>query len=214
MNARYAWAGGEELLHLRPGDAATSVIVALPPFEEANRLRAIMADVARRLNARGLTVAMPDLPGTGESLVATADARLADWRAAFGAAAAALPGRTYGVGIRGGALIDVEAELAGRWLWSPQGGAALARELARLQQLGDGMIAGNAVSDELLAELAGAEPAVAGSLRTVRLASEAQPADRKLDAPPPWRRAEPDGDPALAALLADDIAEWIAACDA
>lgn len=218
MSDRYAWAGsgggGEELLHLLPGKASNSVIMALPPFEEANRTRALAATIARDLNARGLTVAIPDLPGTGESAATTIHARLIDWRAAHAAAARALPGRVHGIAIRAGALVDTDADLASRWLLSPQGGAALVRELERLRQLGDGLIAGNAVSDTMLDQLSEAELPVIGAIRTIRLASEAQPADRKVEAAPLWRRAEPDNDPALAALLAEDIAEWIAACEA
>ena len=212
MNQRYAWAGGEELLHLLPGNAQDSVIIALPPFEEANRVRALAATIARDLNARGLTVAIPDLPGQGESLIATADARLTSWRAAFAEAARVLPGRVHGVAIRAGALTDTDAQLASRWALSPQTGALLVRELGRLRQLGGGLIGGNAVGDEMLDELSLAEPASTGAVRVVRLDSDSQPADRVIDAAPLWRRAEPDNDTALAALLADDIAAWITSC--
>ena len=50
-------------------------------------------------------------------------------------------------------------------------------------------------------------------LRTVRLDTDPKPADRHVPGTPLWRRAEPDNDPALAAILADDIADWIAACE-
>ena len=50
--------------------------------------------------------------------------------------------------------------------------------------------------------------------RVVRLSSDPAPADRHVDASPLWRRAEPGDNPALAELLADDIAAWIAACEA
>lgn len=210
MSQRYTWAGGDELLHLWPGEGMDSVIIALPPFEEANRLRALAATIARTLSTRGIAAAVPDLPGTGDSLVATEDARLADWRDAFAGAARALPGRVHGVAFRAGALIDGEAGLASRWLLSPQSGAALVRELERLRQLGDGLAAGNAVSDVMLDRLSEAEPATTGPLRIVRLTSEPQPADLTIDAAPLWRRAEPDNDPGLATLLADDITDWIA----
>ncbi|MES2753524.1 MAG: hypothetical protein V4659_02555 [Pseudomonadota bacterium] len=202
------------MLHLTPGTNGTSIIAALPPFEEANRTRALLATILRDLNTRGFTTALPDLPGQSESVVATEDARLADWRNAFAAAALALPGCVHAVTLRAGALVDIDAEVASRWMLSPQGGAALARELERLRQLGDGLAAGNKLADDLIAELNGAEPAITGPIRTLRLASEPQPADRTIDAAPLWRRAEPDNDPALAALLADDIAEWIATCGA
>ena len=50
-------------------------------------------------------------------------------------------------------------------------------------------------------------------MRTVRLESDAKPADAKLPGSPLWRRAEPDNDIALAMALADDIAAWIRQCE-
>ena len=35
------------------------------------------------------------------------------------------------------------------------------------------------------------------------------PADIKVEGAPLWRRAEPDNDPMLAALLAGDIVDWV-----
>ena len=63
----------------------------------------------------------------------------------------------------------------------------------------------------MMAQLAKAIPAPA---RTVRLVGDPRPADRAIEASPLWRRAEPGNDLALAALLADDIAEWVAHCAA
>lgn len=216
MSERYRWsangAGGEELLHLQRGAGAASIIFALPPFEETNRTRAFAATIARKLNTQGFTIAIPDLPGTGESLLPTEAARLDHWRAGFAAAAAALSGTVHSVSVRAGTLLDLDAKVTSRWRLSPQDGASLARELERQRKLGDGFIGGNAVSEALLAALPGTESSTGGAVRVVRLAGENLSADRVVDAAPLWRRAEPDNDPALAALLADDIAEWIAAC--
>ena len=55
-------------------------------------------------------------------------------------------------------------------------------------------------------------PGDGGHRRTVRLDTDPQPADRHVPGTPLWRRAEPGNDPALAVLLADDIADWIARC--
>jgi len=52
------------------------------------------------------------------------------------------------------------------------------------------------------------------AVRTVRLETEAKPADAKLPGSPLWRRAEPDNDIAFAQTIADDIAQWIATCAA
>ena len=70
-------------------------------------------------------------------------------------------------------------------------------------------VAGNLVSQSFLETLSNQAPPAA---RTIRLSSDPAPADRTIDAAPLWRRAEPGDDPALAALLADDIAAWIATC--
>ncbi|SOB87598.1 hypothetical protein SAMN06297144_2733 [Sphingomonas guangdongensis] len=211
MIGHFDWAGGREaMLRLGP-DAGAVVIVALPAFEEANRTRTFAVTVMRALATGGIGSVLPDLPGTNDSLMRTEDATLAGWRAAFAAAARAT-GARWSVAIRSGALIDAEAELAGRWQLAPQDGAGLCRELDRLRQAGSGAsddtveIAGNRVSGALLDEL---RPAVPSTARVVRLASDAQPADLKLDGPPLWRRAEPDNDPGFAAVLARDIAAWI-----
>lgn len=209
---RYEWTGGSEAM-LRFGDHADrSVVIALPLFEEANRTRAAFIDVARRLATRGIAAALPDLPGTGESELPTAAATLATWRTAFAAACAQIAGEVYVVACRGGALVDVDADAAGRWYLAPQSGAAVRRELSRLRQTGGGEdFGGNHLSPAFLDELAGQEPSITGRLRVVRLDSDPRAADRKLAGPPLWRASEPGGDAGLQAAIADDVATWIGA---
>lgn len=213
---------------LRFGAAdAPAVTLALPPFEEANRTRTFAVGLLRRLAERGIAGRLPDLPGTGDSLVATEDARIAHWRAAFAAAAA---GSVATLAIRAGALVDGDAPVACRWRLAPMTGAALVRELVRIRQAAaredgerfdaesivvDGpplVIAGNRLSRAMLRDLSGEEPAHTGAVRTVRLEGDAAPADAVYPGTPLWRRAEPGDDPALADRLADDIAQWVAAC--
>ncbi|MFT3977362.1 MAG: hypothetical protein QM688_09650 [Sphingomonas bacterium] len=183
------------------------VIAALPLFEEANRTRAAMVDVLRRLGARGIGGALPDLPGTGESLVETRDARLADWRAAFAAVAETLGGPVYALGWRGGVLIDGEAAVADRFHLSPLSGAEQCRELERVRQLGGGEDhAGNLLSPVLLEELGAAVPREGA--RIARLESDPRPAQSRLPGAPLWRASEPRTDEALQEALA----EWIASC--
>lgn len=213
----YDWAGGREAMLRFGPDSAPVVIFGLPLFEEANRTRTFAVTMMRALAGRGVASVLPDLPGTNESLVATEAATLAGWRDAFAAAAAAT-GARWSVAIRSGALLDGEAALTGRWHLAPQPGPSLVRELDRVRQAGDGAssdgpiveIAGNRVSQALLEALGAAVPKPGA--RVIRLASDAQPADRKMDGPPLWRRAEPDNDLALAEALADDIAEWVRTC--
>lgn len=228
MSDTYAWARGHEA-HLCLGPGSGPVVLIAPAlFEEANRTRAFTVAIMRALASRGVASILPDLPGTNDSLVATQDARLEDWRAAF--AAAVPPRPTHGVAIRGGALIDGEANLAGRYHLSPPTGADLVRDLVRtrlaaVREGGAGfdpaeidrpgppiMLAGNAVARELLVALKTAEPSPAD--RVVRLDGDPRAADGVVPGRPLWRSAEPDTDPALAAAIADDIADWIARCAA
>lgn len=209
---RYEWAGGSEAMLHFGDDAARTVVIALPLFEEANRTRAAFVDVARRLAARGIAAALPDLPGTGESKLPTVNATLAMWRSAFAAACTQIASEIYVVACRGGALVDADAVASGRWYLSPQSGDAVRRELSRLRQTGGGEdFGGNHLSPALLDGLAGKEPSITGRLRVVRLESDPRAADRKLAGAPLWRASEPGCDAALQAAIADDIAAWIGA---
>lgn len=199
------------MLRFGPRDAPC-VVAALPLFEEGNRTRAAMIDVLRRLAQQGIAAALPDLPGTGESLLETRHATLQGWREAFASACARVPGEVHVCAWRSGVLIDGDAAAASRWYLSPQSGAALTRELARLRQLSGGAdSAGNLVSEEMLAALIAAQPTTSAPLRVVRLESDAKPADRKLPGRPLWRATEPGTDEALQKAIADDLATWITA---
>lgn len=205
------------------------VIAALPLFEEANRTRAFTVAVLRALAGHAIAGALPDLPGQGESLLPTHEATLPTLRQGFAAAAATFDGPVFSFAIRSGALLDPAAPLTGRYHLSPMTGADLRRELVRARQAsaresGEPFdpasidaatdpveLAGNLVAPELLRHLGDAVP-VTLDTRTVRLETEAKPADAKLAGSPLWRRAEPDNDPDFAARVADDIARWIATC--
>lgn len=213
---------------------APVVVIALPPFEEANRLRALAVTMARRLAEAGLGAAIPDLPGTGESLTDIASTRLADWRAAFAAACASVNQARLIASLRAAALFDGDKGVIGHWRLSPQDGPRLLREMIRTRLAGlrddggeastasltdmaksDGIeLAGHWLTPALFGDLEEAAPLPAHPLRVVRLGGDAQPADRLITAPPLWRRAEPDNDLQLAQLLADDIADWMTTCRA
>lgn len=215
---------------LRFGPATGPVVVAaLPLFEEANRTRAFAVTILRALAERGIAGALPDLPGQGESQVPTHQTDLARLRAGLAAAAASLDAPVFTFAIRSGALLDADAAVAGRYHLSPATGADLRRELIRARQAssreaGEAFdpatldtatepveLAGNLIAPAFLAELATATPS-AETVRTIRLGTEAKPADAKLPGSPLWRRAEPDNDPAFAQAVADDIAQWIVTC--
>ncbi|MBC9031187.1 hypothetical protein IAG41_02175 [Sphingomonas sp. JC676] len=212
MIETYDWAGGREAM-LRFGPPEGPVVVAaLPLLEEANRTRTFVVTILRALAERGIAGALPDLPGQGDSVVPTHQIAIANLRSAFADTARATGRRAYSIAIRSGALLDSKAILAGRWHFSPQTGPELLRELSRVRQAGGGDdFAGNSLSSAFLTELgnAGLEAA-----RTIRLDSDPKNADARFAGAPLWRRAEPDNDPALAALFADDIAAWVHACEA
>lgn len=229
----YAWAGGREAM-LRFGPAIGPVVIAAPPlFEEANRTRAFVVTILRQLASRGFAGALPDLPATGESVIETEQASLSHWIEAFKSASDALRAShetVHVIALRGGALIDRDARTDTRWRLSPLDGPTVIRDLGRIalaaaKEAGTGFdpatltmpgapveIAGNRLNRRLLAEIEQAAPSPAAPLRTVRLESDPLTADRHVPGAPLWRRSEPDNDVALAALLADDIAGWIASC--
>ena len=217
MIDRYDWPGGHEALWRFGPDTGPVVLLLLPPFEEANRTRTFAVGLLRALASRGIASVLPDLPGQGESLLPTEAVTLADWRAAVTALVSAIDRPVVGAAIRAGALFDGDADLAGRWHLAPQSGAALVRELGRIVGGIDRSaacvdIAGNRIATSLLDELGAATPCDAHPRRVVRLGTDPEDADLRVDAAPLWRRAEPGNDPALADQLADDLAAWSRAC--
>ncbi|GAA3248546.1 hypothetical protein GCM10020258_01890 [Sphingomonas yabuuchiae] len=130
----YDWPGGREAM-VRFGPAQGPVVlVALPFWEEANRTRSVAVAMLRRLADHGIGGALPDWPGTGESLIPTENASILQWRDAHQAAAEALGDRPcYAVSIRGGALVDGFALLAGRWHLTPMTGEAVLRDVIRVR---------------------------------------------------------------------------------
>ncbi|WP_242186514.1 hypothetical protein [Sphingomonas sp. CARO-RG-8B-R24-01] len=234
MIDEYAWRGGREaMLRFGPGSGPI-VVVVLPLFEEANRLRASIVAMCRRLADAGIASLLPDVPGQGESLTPLQDCTLADMRAGLAAAARAAAmthGPIHAVAIRSGALLDTFALPERRWLFAPQPGRDLLRQLRRIDHaatLNTGApvrelpartaqtvtIAGNVIGRTLLDALEAADglevPSHGG--RVVRLTGDAWAADRHVEGTALWRRSEPDIDLPLVALLADDITAWVVSC--
>ena len=208
MIGHYDWADGREAWLRFGPDHGPVVVIALPLFEEANRTRAFAVAILRALAARGIGGMLPDLPGQGDSMVATEQAGLDEWRQAFAAACDATGRPVVVASIRSGALVDWDAQVVGRWHLAPQSGARLVVELDRIQRMGGT----NATSDDVLAGLSAAVAVTEHPVRVVRLGSDPAPADLRIDATPLWRRAEPGQDLDLAETLADDLAGWTVAC--
>jgi len=229
----YDWAGGREAMLRFGPDTGPLLVAALPLFEEANRTRTFTVTLLRALAARGIASVLPDVPGQGESTVPLTDLtvlRIATALEAVTDRCLDQGRRTYALGIRSGALLDYCSLHSGRWYLSPQTGDDLLRELHRMWRsaghIGDrttmmagadrAEIAGNLISTDLLVSLMAAMPFDLPGIpkRVVRLASERAEADCHIDAAPLWRGSEPGNDPELAGILADDIADWLARCEA
>jgi hypothetical protein len=182
--------------------------------------------VLRRLAESGIGGILPDLPGTGESVRPTVEARLDHWRQAFAAAVAAAGKDARIVALRGGALVDAAARP--RFHFDPIPGATLVRDLLRARRvarLAAGepvvaddprtpgpplMLAGNLIDRALLVALLDAVPVPAD--RTYMLFPAPGSPHPTLKASRPvalWRASEPGDDPILADALADTITVWI-----
>jgi hypothetical protein len=198
------------MLHLG-GEAWPTVVILQPLFEEANRMRGNLVGVMRALAAANIASILPDLPGTGDSLVATADARLDDWRDAVTALAETLPQPSCSVAVRGGALFD--GPFQHRWRLAPESGRRLLRDMIRATALTGAVKAG-----VLEAQAVEAPTRLAGNLVAPPLFSALSDAAPGGDAHiaaiegAPWRRAEPDHDAAFVAAMAQDILHWLAQC--
>ena len=222
------------MLCFGPQGASATVVVLPPLFEEANRCRAMIVAMCRKLAAGGAGVALPDLPGQGESPLSTDQVTLADWHEAVDAVVAdCSPGRgVHIVSVRGSAILDQHDRAASVWRLSPLAGAKVIGDLRRAELIGStgstgavdagdpgdpgdpAIFVGNALNRQLCADLETidevGEPIV--RCRTVRLKGDPLPADAAFAGTPLWRRAEPGNDGALATVLGQDIIDWIGVC--
>ncbi|HMN53093.1 MAG TPA: hypothetical protein PKC32_02745 [Sphingopyxis sp.] len=217
----------EHQLRLAPANAPHATVLIVPPlFDEANRLRRTLVLAMRALAANGFAAVLPDLPGQNESLVALEDVDLARWQDALAEVAASIAGPVIVAAIRGGALIDHRAKAAAWWRLAPMGGASLLRTMMRARVAADReagvessldslhetaqaeplLLAGNALSPAMVAQLGTAEAQPVEPLRSIGLGADG------LAGTPLWLRAEPGEDAAMAAAIAADIIAWSRTC--
>jgi hypothetical protein len=74
---------------------------------------------------------------------------------------------------------------------------------------GPTMLGGYPIDADLACAVRDAAPRPGRSVTVVRLEGDRGEADSHIAGAPLWRRAEPTGDPALSAALADSIAAWL-----
>lgn len=217
----------EHRLRIDPAGTPRATVLIVPPlFDEANRLRRTLVLAMRALAAEGFTAVLPDLPGQNESVVALESVDLAQWQEALAEVAASVDGPVIVASVRGGALIDHRAKAAGWWRLAPVGGASLLRTMMRARVTADReagiessldtlqaaaetaplLLAGNALSPAMIAQLGSAEAQPVEPLRSISLGAEG------IAGTPLWLRAEPGEDAAMAAAIAADIALWSQTC--
>lgn len=226
---RYPAPGGNEWM-LRIGDRKARQVLLLPPLlHEGARTRTFIVGIMRRIAAAGWGCALPDLPGLGESS-RSLPGRLTEWQQAVAAAGRAVDACCT-LAIRSGALFDAIVPPAHRWRFSPAGGAALIRDLARAAAIASAeagrreapdaiatrarssgaLLAGYALSPALVQDLEASSFSLAAG-RTIRLVGDDRPADARVPGTMPWRSAEPDPFPLLAESLAADFIVWAETC--
>jgi len=211
--------GSSEEFALRFDQARASRLLFIPAlFDEANRLRRLTVEVMRRLDAAGIDSALPDLPGTNESLRPLDEQTLDHWRAAMAAAAAHF-GASHVLAMRGGALA-MPAGVRG-WRYAPVKGATILRQMIRarilasreagLEETQEGLLAiaaseglslsGYGLGPDMVAQLQSAQPAPSPIVSDID--------QDMLGGGGLWLRAEPDESreqaDALAAILAIGI---------
>lgn len=217
----------EHLLRIDPAGTPRATILIVPPlFDEANRLRRTLVLAMRALAADGFAAVLPDLPGQNESLVALDAVDLAQWRDALADVAASLDGPVVVASVRGGALIDDRAKAVAWWRLAPVGGASLLRTMMRARVAADReagiessldslqeaaktaplLLAGNALSPAMVAQLGSAEAQPVEPLRSIGLGADG------IAGTPLWLRAEPGEDAAMASAVAADISAWSTTC--
>lgn len=217
----------EHLLRINPAGAPRATVLIVPPlFEEANRTRRTLVLAMRALAAHGFAAVLPDLPGQNESLVPLVEADLTRWQGALTEVAATIDGPVIAASVRGGALIDHRADVAAWWRLAPIGGASLLRTLMRARMAADReaglnssfeslqaaaetsplLVAGNALSPAMVAQLGAAEAQSVEPLRSIALGAEG------IVGTPLWLRAEPGEDALMAAAIAANIAAWSTTC--
>ena len=210
----YQTGGGEELI-LRFGEIYTCQVVLIEAlFEERNFLRRIAMQVGRALQSYDIGCSIPDMPGTGESLIDVADVTLPGWQSAVADAARFVEQKSgtlpFMAALRGGALIDHTASAKAWWRFAPASGAELLRPMRQARRICGAADqqdhAGYRLNEAMVAALDAAMPqSPTGPLRQTPV---------RPDGIAPWRLAEPGDDQALANALADDLAQWIATCAA
>ncbi len=212
----YIWSGGTELIQWFGSADQPRVLIFEPLFEERNRCRRLIAEMARELDKAGLSVAIPDLPGSGESLFDIKTLCFSDWTLAAQSACTAIRPAVI-ASFRGGVLVVPSETATPHWTFAPEQGSRIVRDLERARAAAGPSstgYAGHMLSSEFVEGLAAATLPTGAQPHIIRLETDAALANQKIPGAPLWRRAEPGEDSALSKALADSILAWGKQCGA
>jgi hypothetical protein len=191
----------------------TARFLIVPPFfDELNKMRRLLAEIMRRLDAAGVDAMLPDLPGTNESRAALHEQTREGWRQAIAQAATQFRA-THVLAVRAGAVLapnlpgwayaplapekQLRTLLRSRVLNAREAGREEDGDLLRAMAREDGIVlAGYDIGAPMFNALHAAEPAP--HLATI--------AHGTIGGTAPWLRAEPGYDAAQADALAAVVA--------
>lgn len=194
------------------------ILVVMPLFDEASKMRRQIVETMRILDQSGVDCFCPDLPGCNESLAPHAEQSLSGWRGAAANAAAHVQA-THVLGVRSGSLV-APGDLPGQ-AYEPVKPRAVLSRLARAEQISARETNESVTAKELIARgcengvtLAGwplgadlvNELAANGSITSPHHLPITQ---EEVGGSPLWLRAEPSFDPAQAQALAAMIVDRI-----
>ena len=194
------------------------LLVLMPLFDEAGKMRRQIVEMMRVLDQSGVDCFCPDLPGCNESLAPRSEQTLPGWRNAAASAAAHVQA-THVLGVRSGCLV-APGDLPG-WAYEPVKPRSVLSRLARAEQISaheanetvtaneliargceNGVtLAGWSLGADLVKELAANE--LASSPHHLPITQE------EVGGRPLWLRAEPGFDPAQANAVAAIIVECL-----
>ena len=192
------------------------LLVLMPLFDEASKMRRQIVETMRILDQSGVDCFCSDLPGCNESLAPHSEQSLSGWRDAAASAAAHVQA-THVLGVRSGCLVAPK-DFPG-WAYEPTKSSSVLSRLARAEQISAREANATVTAKELIARgsdngvtLAGWAfgPDLVNELAASEMASSPNHlpiTQEEVGGSPLWLRAEPAFDPAQAKALAAIIVE-------
>jgi hypothetical protein len=219
----YEFGGQREYcLSFGDADAARSILIVTPLFDEMNRVRRMLIEAMRALAHSSVRTLLPDLPGCNESVADLSAQTLETWQRAVETAATVL-GATHIASIRGGCLIDGRPTLP-HWRLAPVKGGSLLKTMLRTRVAAEKEGGNNVTIEQLMAAAQSGPLELSGNMlgsamvnalekaEPIAVLSLHEPALADVAGTPLWLRAEPQDSAEMSAALAAELDRWSASC--